>query len=161
MFPPDVLEVDTAWKSTSDLSPLSRESHRGQTNGSYFGRISCGWSHTALHLALREPCGHHTQNSGEIHPTINYRYKKLNNISILGQLPVPRVDEVLDMLGSGRIFSLFDLVFRSIKLRYTKTRPPSRRFARPHASSSGLSCRKGAVQHLDGSSRLTTRSSKA
>ena len=36
--------------------------------------------------------------------------KKLNKLSILGKLPIPRVDEVLDKLGTGRIFSLFDLV---------------------------------------------------
>ena len=34
----------------------------------------------------------------------------MNNISILGQLPTPRVDEFLYKLGTGRIFSLFDLV---------------------------------------------------
>ena len=44
------------------------------------------------------------KKSGGIRLTINY--KKLN-ISILGQLPIPRVDEVLDKLGSGRIFSHF------------------------------------------------------
>ena len=44
---------------------------------------------------------------GRIRLTIN---KKLNNISILGQLPVPRVDEVLDKLGNEHIFSFFDLV---------------------------------------------------
>ena len=37
-------------------------------------------------------------------------YKKLNQISKLSQLPIPRVDQVLDSLGSGRVFSLFDLV---------------------------------------------------
>ena len=37
-------------------------------------------------------------------------YKKLNQISKLSQLPIPRVDQVVDSLGSGRVFSLFDLV---------------------------------------------------
>ena len=36
--------------------------------------------------------------------------KKLNLISKLSQLPIPRVDQVVDSLGSGRVFSLFDLV---------------------------------------------------
>ena len=36
-------------------------------------------------------------------------YKKLNQISKLSQLPMPRVDQVLDSLGSGRVFFLFDL----------------------------------------------------
>ena len=47
------------------------------------------------------------KRSGGIRLTINY---KNLNISILGQLPIPRVDEVLDKLGLGRIFSLFDLI---------------------------------------------------
>ena len=41
---------------------------------------------------------------------ITVNYKKLNKLSILGQLPIPRVDEVLDKLGTVRIFSLFELV---------------------------------------------------
>ena len=41
---------------------------------------------------------------------ITNNYKKLNAISFLGQLPIPRVDEVIDSLGESRIFSLFDLV---------------------------------------------------
>ena len=48
------------------------------------------------------------KKDGGVRKTINY--KKLNAISSLGQLPIPRVDEVLDSLGKGRIFSLFDLV---------------------------------------------------
>ena len=49
------------------------------------------------------------KKSGDIRITVNY--KKLNKLSILGQLPIPRVDEVLDRLSTGRIFSLLDLVF--------------------------------------------------
>ena len=37
-------------------------------------------------------------------------YKKLTAISLLAELPILRFDEVLDSLGKGRIFSLFDLV---------------------------------------------------
>ena len=36
-------------------------------------------------------------------------YKKLNQISSLSQLPIPRVDQVLGSLGKGRALSLFDL----------------------------------------------------
>ena len=43
-----------------------------------------------------------------IRVTVNY--KKLNKLIILGQLPIPRGDEILDKLGTGRIFSLFNLV---------------------------------------------------
>ena len=48
------------------------------------------------------------KKDGNFRITVNYR--KLNAIRSHGQLPIPRVDEVLDSLGKGRIFSLFDLV---------------------------------------------------
>ena len=48
------------------------------------------------------------KKSGGVRITVNY--KKLNKISNLSQLPIPRVDQVLDSLGNGRVFSLFDLV---------------------------------------------------
>ena len=44
------------------------------------------------------------KKAGGIRLTINC--KKLNNISILRQLPIPGVDGILDKLGRGRIFSL-------------------------------------------------------
>ena len=48
------------------------------------------------------------KTSGGARITVNY--KKLNDISRLSQLPIPRVDQVLNSLGKGRVFSLFDLV---------------------------------------------------
>ena len=48
------------------------------------------------------------KKSGGVRSTVNY--KKLNKISSLSQLPIPRVEQVLDSLGKGRMFSLFDLV---------------------------------------------------
>ena len=46
---------------------------------------------------------------GGVRITVNY--KKLNDIvGILSQLPIPRVDQVLDFLGKGRVFSLFNLL---------------------------------------------------
>ena len=47
------------------------------------------------------------KKSGGVRITVNY--KKLNKIS-LRQLPISRVDQVLDSLGKGRVFSRFDLV---------------------------------------------------
>ena len=46
------------------------------------------------------------KKSGDNRIAVNY--KKLNKLSILGQLPIPRVDEFLDKLGTGRAFSIFD-----------------------------------------------------
>ena len=51
------------------------------------------------------------KTSGGVQITINY--KKPNDISRLSQLPIPRVDQVLDSLGKGRVFSLFDLTMSS------------------------------------------------
>ena len=42
------------------------------------------------------------KKSGSVMITVNY--KKLNQISMLSQLPIPRVDQVLDSLDSGRVF---------------------------------------------------------
>ena len=47
------------------------------------------------------------KKSGGMRITVNH--KKLNQISKLSQLPIPRVDQVLDSLGSGRVFSLLNL----------------------------------------------------
>ena len=44
------------------------------------------------------------KKDGIVRITVNY--KTLNTINSLGQLPIPHVDEVLDSLGKGRIFSL-------------------------------------------------------
>ena len=52
------------------------------------------------------------KKSGDVRITLNY--KKLNQISKLSQLPIPRVDQALDSLdslGSGRVFSPVRLGF--------------------------------------------------
>lgn len=74
-------------------------------------------SHPALGLSVRQPHGRHPQERRQ-HSNITVNYQKLNAINSLSQLPVPHVDEVLDPLGKGRTFSLFDLVssFRQITI---------------------------------------------
>ena len=62
------------------------------------------------------------KKSGGVRITVNY--KKLNQISKLNQLPTPRVDQVLDSLGSGRVFSLFDLVFSFHQVRVHRDTVP-------------------------------------
>ena len=49
-----------------------------------------------------------SKKSGGVRITVNY--KKLTKINSLSQPPIPRVDQVLDSLGKGRVFSVFDLV---------------------------------------------------
>ena len=47
------------------------------------------------------------KESGGIRITVNYQ--KLNKITEMPQIAIPRVDEVLDTLGGGSVFSVFDL----------------------------------------------------
>ena len=47
------------------------------------------------------------KKSGGIRITVNYR--RLNKVTEIPQITIPRVDEVLDTLGGGSVFSVFDL----------------------------------------------------
>ena len=47
------------------------------------------------------------KKSGGIRITVNYQ--KLNKLTEIPQIAIPRVDEVLDTLGGGSVFSVFDL----------------------------------------------------
>ena len=69
------------------------------------------------------------KKSGGIRLTINS--KKLNDISILGQLSIPRVNDFLDKLGRGRIFSLFDLVSSFHQMTVHKDTIPLTSFCTP------------------------------
>ena len=62
------------------------------------------------------------KTSEDVKITVNY--KKLNQISQLNQLPIPRVDQVLDSLGSGRVFSLFDSVSSFHQTKAKKDKVP-------------------------------------
>ena len=57
--------------------------------------------------------------------------KKLNQISKLSQRPIPPVDQVLDSLGSGRVFSLFDLVSSFHQMKAHKDTVPLTAFCTP------------------------------
>ena len=69
------------------------------------------------------------KKSGGVRITVNY--KKLIQISKLRQLPIPRVDKVLDSLGSGRVFSLFDLVSSFHQITAHKDTVPFSSFCTP------------------------------
>ena len=69
------------------------------------------------------------KKDGGVRITINY--KNLNAISPLGQLPIPRVDEVIDSSGNGRIFSLFDLVYSFNQITIDKDTIPLTSFCTP------------------------------
>ena len=58
-------------------------------------------------------------------------YKKLNQIGKLSQLPILRVDQALYSLGSGRVFSLFDLVSLFYYIKTHKDTVPFTAFCTP------------------------------
>ena len=62
---------------------------------------------------------------------ITVSYKKLNDISRLSQLPIPRVDQVLDSSDKGRVFSLFDVVSSFHLLTAYKDTVPLTTFCTP------------------------------
>ena len=69
------------------------------------------------------------EKCGGVRITVNY--KNLNQISKLRQLPIPRVDQVLDSLGSGRVFSLFELVSSFHQIKAHKDTGPLTAFCTP------------------------------
>ena len=89
--------------------------------------------------------------SGGICITVND--KKQNKLSIRGQFPIPRVDEVLDKLGTGRIFSLFDLVSSFHQITVHKDTIPLTAFCTPTRLSSGWLCLKETALLQGGSSK--------
>ena len=95
------------------------------------------------------------KKSGDVRITVSYQ--KLNKISSLSQLPIPRVDQVLDSWARDGCFPCSTWFLPSIKSTRTRTPFLSRRFAPPRASMSGSSCPRAAVLRPGGSSRLSTR----
>ena len=71
------------------------------------GLLSRGRSHSALRVAVVEPLVCVPKKSGGIRITVNYQ--KLNKVTEIPQIAIPRVDEVLDTLDGGPVFSVFDL----------------------------------------------------
>ena len=69
------------------------------------------------------------KKSGGVRITVDY--KKLNKKCKLSQLPIPRVDQVLDSLGSGRVFPLFDLVSSFHQKKAHKNTVPLTAFCAP------------------------------
>ena len=61
-------------------------------------------------------------------------FKKLNQINKLSQLPIPRVDQVLDVLGTARVFSLFHLVSSFHQIKRMRIRPPLQRSPHPQVA---------------------------
>ena len=85
------------------------------------------------------------KTSGGVRITVNN--KKLNQISKLSQLPIPRVNQVLD-LSSRRAFSLFDLVSSSHQIKAHKDMVPLTAFGTPTGLSEWLVMPQGSSASL-------------
>ena len=94
-------------------APVASRSHRkppdfGQRGGRHPQSVPRCRSDPTLDFAILEPRGGRPAKiwRGSDHCPLQ---EKLNGISRLSQLPIPRMDQVLDSLGKGRDFSPFDL----------------------------------------------------
>ena len=84
------------------------------------------------------------KRSGGTRVTVNY--KKLNSISSLGQLPIPRVEGILTKLNKGAIFSLLDFTGSFHQIIACKDTVPLTAFATPTRLFEWLRMPMGASQ---------------
>ena len=83
------------------------------------------------------------KKSGGIRITINYQ--KLNKVTEIPQIAIPRVDEVLDTLGGGSVFSVFDLFSGFTQLTIHPDTIPLTAFCTPNGLYEWLRMPQGAA----------------
>ena len=83
------------------------------------------------------------KKSGGIRITVNYQ--KLNKVTEIPQIAVLRVDEVLDTLGGGSVFSVFDLFLGFTKLTIHPDTIPLTAFCTPNGLYEWLRMPQGAA----------------
>ena len=84
-----------------------------------------------------------TKKSGGIRITVNYQ--KLNKVTKIPQIAIPRVDEVLDTLGGGSVFSVFDLLPGFTQLTIHPDTIPLAAFCTPNGLYEWLRMPQGAA----------------
>ena len=82
------------------------------------------------------------KKSGGIRITVNYQ--KLNKVTEIPQIVIPRVDEVLDTLGCGSVFSVFDLFSGFTQLTIHPDTIPLTAFCTPNGLYEWLRMPQGA-----------------
>ena len=82
------------------------------------------------------------KKSGGIRITANYQ--KLNKVTEIPQIAIPRVDEVLDTLGGGSVFSVFDLISGFTQLTIHPATIPLTAFCTPNGLYKWLRMPQGA-----------------
>ena len=83
------------------------------------------------------------KKSGGIHITVNYQ--KLDKVTEIPQIAIPRVDEVLDTLGGGSVFSVFDLFSGFTQLTIHPDTIPLTAFCTPNGLYEWLRMPQGAA----------------
>ena len=83
------------------------------------------------------------KKSGGIRITVNYQ--KLNKVTAIPQIVIPRVDQVLDTLGGGLIFSVFDLFPEFTQLTIHPDTVPLTAFCTPNRLYEWLRMPQGAA----------------
>ena len=83
------------------------------------------------------------KKSGGIRITVNY--PKLNKVTENPQIAIPRVDEVLDTLGGGSVFSVFDLFSGFTQLTILPDTIPLTAFSTPNGLYEWLRMPQGAA----------------
>ena len=86
------------------------------------------------------------KKSGGIQITISYQ--KLNNVTEIPQIAIPRVDEVLDTLGGGPVFYVFDLFSGFTQLTIHPDTIPLTAFCTPNGLYEWLRMPRGAAGAL-------------
>ena len=84
-----------------------------------------------------------SKKSGGIRITVNYQ--KLNKVTEIPQIAIPRVDEVLDTLGGGSVFSVFDLFSGFTQLTIHPDTIPLTAFCTPNGLYEWLRMPQGAT----------------
>ena len=83
------------------------------------------------------------KKSGGIRIAVNYQ--KLNKITEIPQIAIPRVDEVLDTLGGGSVFSVFNLSSGFTQLTTHSDTIPLTAFCMPNGLYEWLRMPQGAA----------------
>ena len=83
------------------------------------------------------------KKSGGIRPAVNYQ--KLNKVTEIPHIAIPRVDEVLDILGGGSVFSVFDLFSGFTQLTIHPDTIPLTAFCTPSGLYEWLRMSQGAA----------------
>ena len=83
------------------------------------------------------------KKSGGIRITVNYQ--KLNKVTDIPQIAIPRVDKVLDTLGGGSVFSVFDLFSGFTQLTIHPDTIPLTTFCTPNGLYEWLRMPQGAA----------------